>query len=153
MPSRSSTGVPDADAQEDLLRASAMANQTPVPDITRLPIRRNIALLSAAVAANAPTLQLTSAVASISLAGLLDAEGLLGLGLNDLLSGATGAGLTLLGGLALTAAGVATLAIGAIALVAAPALWILGAGTARQQRPLHRTTDHLRRTPCTHTSP
>ena len=74
------------------------------------------------------------------------------LGLNDLLSGATGAALTLLGGLALTAAGVAALAIGAIALVAAPALWILGAGTARQ-RPLHRTTDHLRRTPCTHTSP
>lgn len=152
MPSRSSTGVPDADAHQDFLRASAMANQTPVPDITRLPIRRNVALLSAAVAANASTLQLTSAVASISLARLLDAEGLLGLGLNDLLSGATGAGLTLLGGLALTAAGVAALAIGAIALVAAPALWILGAGTARQ-RPLHRTTDHLRRTPCTHTSP
>ena len=80
MPSRSSTGVPDADAHQDFLRASAMANQTPVPDITRLPIRRNVALLSAAVAANASTLQLTSAVASISLARLLDVEGLLGLG-------------------------------------------------------------------------
>lgn len=47
------------------------------------------------------------------------------LGLNDLLSGATGAGLTLLGGFVLTAAGVTALAIGAVALVVAPALWIL----------------------------
>jgi MFS family permease len=47
------------------------------------------------------------------------------LGFNDLLSGATGAGLTLLGGLVLTAAGVAALTIGAVALLVAPALWIL----------------------------
>ena len=47
------------------------------------------------------------------------------LGFNDLLAGATGAGLALLGGLALTALGVAALAIGGAALVAAPALWIL----------------------------
>lgn len=47
------------------------------------------------------------------------------LGFNDLLAGATGAGLALLGGLALTALGVASLAIGGAALVAAPALWIL----------------------------
>lgn len=68
------------------------------------------------------------------------------LGLIDLSSGATGAGLTLLGGLALSAAGVAALAIGAMALVVAPALWILRAGSAC-------TTDYLRRTPCTRTSP
>jgi MFS family permease len=47
------------------------------------------------------------------------------LGFNDLLSSATGAGLTLLGGLVLTAAGVAPLTIGAVALLVAPALWIL----------------------------
>ena len=41
------------------------------------------------------------------------------LGFNDLLAGATGAGLALLGGLALTAIGVAALAIGGAALVAA----------------------------------
>jgi MFS family permease len=47
------------------------------------------------------------------------------LGFNDLLSSATGAGLTLLGGLVLSAAGVAPLTIGAVALLVAPALWIL----------------------------
>ena len=50
------------------------------------------------------------------------------LGFNDLLAGLTGAGLALLGGLALTALGVASLAIGGAALVAAPALWILRNG-------------------------
>ena len=50
------------------------------------------------------------------------------LGFNDLLAGLTGAGLALLGGLALTALGVAALAIGGAALVAAPALWILRHG-------------------------
>ncbi len=50
------------------------------------------------------------------------------LGFNDLLAGLTGAGLALLGGLALTALGVAALAIGGAALVAAPALWILRNG-------------------------
>jgi len=50
------------------------------------------------------------------------------LGFNDLLAGLTGAGLALLGGLALTALGVASLAIGGAALVAAPALWILRSG-------------------------
>src|SRR3954471_3284737 len=61
-------------------RVRSSSRQTPAPDVTRLPIRRNVALLSAAVAAKASTLQLTSAVASISLARLLDVEGLLGLG-------------------------------------------------------------------------
>lgn len=53
------------------------------------------------------------------------------LGFNDLLAGLTGAGLALLGGLALTAIGVASLAIGGAALVIAPALWILRADPAR----------------------
>jgi MFS family permease len=46
------------------------------------------------------------------------------LGFNDLLSGLTGAGLALLGGFALSALGVAALAIGGTALVVAPAVWI-----------------------------
>jgi MFS family permease len=47
------------------------------------------------------------------------------LGFNDLLAGLTGAGLALLGGLALDVLGVASLAIGGAVLVAVPALWIL----------------------------
>ncbi|HEV3377256.1 MAG TPA: MFS transporter [Thermoleophilaceae bacterium] len=47
------------------------------------------------------------------------------LGFNDLLSGGTGAGLALMGGLALSEIGVAALAIGGAVLVATPALWIL----------------------------
>jgi MFS family permease len=50
------------------------------------------------------------------------------LGFNDLLSGMTGAFLALLGGVALTALGVASLAIGGTALVVMPALWILRHG-------------------------
>jgi MFS family permease len=46
------------------------------------------------------------------------------LGFNDLLSGMTGASLALLGGYALTAIGVAALAIGATVLVVLPAAWI-----------------------------
>jgi MFS family permease len=46
------------------------------------------------------------------------------LGFNDLLSGLTGAGLTLLGGFALSALGVFALALGGTALVTLPALWI-----------------------------
>jgi MFS family permease len=53
------------------------------------------------------------------------------LGFNDLLAGLTGAGLALLGGLALTALGVASLAIGGATLVAAPALWILRSDPGR----------------------
>ncbi len=47
------------------------------------------------------------------------------LGFNDLLSGMTGAALALLGGVALSAIGVAALAIGGTLLVVTPALWIL----------------------------
>ena len=46
------------------------------------------------------------------------------MGFNDLLSGLTGAGLALLGGAALESLGVAALALGAAALVCAPALWL-----------------------------
>jgi MFS family permease len=52
------------------------------------------------------------------------------LGFNDLLSGLTGAGLALLGGFALSALGVAALAIGGTVLLMAPALWIMR-GTGR----------------------
>ena len=51
------------------------------------------------------------------------------LGFNDLLSGLTGAGLALLGGLALEVVGVAALAVGACVLVLAPAAWILRNGS------------------------
>ena len=47
------------------------------------------------------------------------------LGFNDLLSGGTGAGLALMGGLALSEIGVAALAIGGAVLLAMPAVWIL----------------------------
>ena len=45
-----------------------------------LPIRRNTILLSAALAANSAMLQLSAAVASLTLVLVLDIEGLLGLG-------------------------------------------------------------------------
>jgi MFS family permease len=69
------------------------------------------------------------------------------LGFNDLVSGATGAGLTLLGGVALTAGGVAALAIGAVVLVTIPALWILRGGPRRDA--MQSGNDHPRRRPCT----
>jgi MFS family permease len=50
------------------------------------------------------------------------------LGFNDLLSGGTGAGLALAGGLTLSQIGVAALAIGGAVLVTLPALWILRGG-------------------------
>jgi MFS family permease len=53
------------------------------------------------------------------------------MGFNDLLSGLTGAGLALLGGVALEALGVAALALGAAALVSGPALWLA------RRRPVH----------------
>jgi MFS family permease len=51
------------------------------------------------------------------------------LGFNDLLSALLGAGLALLGGYALDSIGVAALALGATAIVAAPVLWLLPAWT------------------------
>ena len=49
--------------------------------------------------------------------------------------GLTGAGLALLGGLALSELGVAALAIGATVLVLRPALWILGCARRSRRRP------------------
>ena len=51
----------------------------PAPAVA-LPVRRNTALLSAALAANSATLQLSAAVASLTLVRVLDVRGLLGLG-------------------------------------------------------------------------
>jgi MFS family permease len=73
------------------------------------------------------------------------------LGFNDLVSGATGAGLTLLGGVALTAGGVAALAMGAVVLVTVPALWILRGD--RGATPCSSKASDLGRRPCSSTSP
>jgi MFS family permease len=51
-----------------------------VNEPTKLPIGRNTALLSAALAANSATLQLAAAVATITFALVVEVEGLLGLG-------------------------------------------------------------------------
>ena len=48
--------------------------------VTKLPIRRNTALLSASLATNSATLQLSAAVASLTLVRVLHIDGLLGLG-------------------------------------------------------------------------
>ena len=60
------------------------------------------------------------------------------LGFNDLLAGLTGAGLALLGGVALSAIGVAALAIGGTVLVILPAVWILHAPAACTGAPVAR---------------
>src|SRR3954468_23297052 len=49
-------------------------------EMERLPVARTTALLSASLAANSATLQLSAAVASLTLVLVLDVEGLLGLG-------------------------------------------------------------------------
>ncbi len=51
-----------------------------MPAPASLPIRRNTGLLAAALAANSAMLQLSAAVASLTLVTVLDIEGLLGLG-------------------------------------------------------------------------
>src|SRR5690349_11078888 len=48
--------------------------------VTKLPIGRNTGLLSASLATNSATLQLSAAVASLTLVRVLHIEGLLGLG-------------------------------------------------------------------------
>jgi MFS family permease len=63
------------------------------------------------------------------------------LGFNDLLSGVLGASLALLGGYALQALGVAALAIGASAVVLAPAIWIAGPGRPRREPALATIRD------------
>ena len=57
------------------------------------------------------------------------------LGFSDLLSALLGAGLALLGGYALDSIGVAALAIGATAIVAAPVLWLLPRGLSATRQP------------------
>ena len=59
------------------------------------------------------------------------------MGFNDMLSGLTGAGLALLGGAALESLGVAALALGAAALVTAPAVWLAGRPPTPQHGRLH----------------
>jgi hypothetical protein len=59
------------------------------------------------------------------------------LGVNDLLSSGTGAGLALAGGLTLSEFGVTQLAVGATALVVVPAIWI-AAVPARRAAPAER---------------
>jgi MFS family permease len=63
------------------------------------------------------------------------------LGFNDLLSGMTGASLALLGGYALTAIGVAALAVGATVLVVVPAVWIGRRGFGRRAEPSPSAAD------------
>jgi MFS family permease len=60
------------------------------------------------------------------------------LGFNDLLSGGTGAGLALGGGLTLSELGVAALALGGAALVTLPALWILRGSRSAAPAPTTR---------------
>jgi predicted MFS family arabinose efflux permease len=57
------------------------------------------------------------------------------MGFNDLLSGLTGAGLALLGGAALESLGVGALALGAAALVCAPAGWLATRPAGRSSAP------------------
>jgi MFS family permease len=57
------------------------------------------------------------------------------MGFNDMLSGLTGAGLALLGGAALESLGVGALALGAAALVCAPAVWLSRRPGASSGRP------------------
>ena len=59
------------------------------------------------------------------------------MGFNDMLSGLTGAGLALLGGMALEALGVVALALGAAALVSVPAVWLAGRPVAPDHRRVH----------------
>jgi hypothetical protein len=75
------------------------------------------------------------------------------LGFNDLLSGATGARLTLLGGLVLTTVGVADLAIDATALVVVPGLWILRQAQRRTGVRSQATSFTRRTSPRSSTSP
>jgi MFS family permease len=61
-----------------LARGAGRVPRVPAPP--ELPIRRNTALLSASLAANSGMLQLSAAVASLTLVSVVGVEGLLGLG-------------------------------------------------------------------------
>src|SRR6476620_10243978 len=115
-----------------------------MPGREHLPIGRNTALLSAALAANSAMLQLSAAVASLTLVLVIGVEGLLGLGPAIVLASGALAALpagqlmdrigrvpVLAGGFALGAAGCALAAAGS-ATGAAPVvlLGLLGVGGA-----------------------
>lgn len=94
----------------------------------KLPIGRNTALLSAALAANSATLQLSAAVATITFALVVDIEGLLGLGPALVL--ATGAFAALPAGRAMDRFGrIPVLAVGFALGVAGGLLTALGSAT------------------------
>src|SRR5918999_3003186 len=88
--------------------------------VTDLPIGRNTALLSAALAANSGMLQLQAAVASITLVQVLGIEGLLGLGpaivlaSGALIAPVAGRAMDRLGRVPVLAAGFATGAVGGV---------------------------------------
>ena len=88
--------------------------------MTDLPIARNTALLSAALAANSGMLQLQAAVASITLVQVIGIEGLLGLGpaivlaSGALVAPAAGRAMDRLGRVPVLAAGFATGALGGV---------------------------------------
>ena len=124
-----------------------------MPRPENLPIGRNTALLSAALAANSAMLQLSAAVASLTLVLVIGVEGLLGLGPAIVLASGALAALpagrlmdrigrvpVLAGGFALGAAGCALAAAGS-ATGAAPVvlLGLLGVGGASGTALLART--------------
>jgi MFS family permease len=119
----------------------------------RLPIKRNTALLSAALAANSGMLQLSAAVASLTLVSVIGLKGLLGLGPAIVLASGALAALpagrlmdrvgrvpVLAGGFAIGAGGSALAALGA-ASDSAPAVFagLLGVGIAGGVALLART--------------
>jgi MFS family permease len=99
----------------------------------QLPIRRNTALLSAALAANSATLQLSAAVASLTLVLVLDVEGLLGLGPAIVL--ASGAFAALPAGRAMDRIGRVPVLAGGFA-VGAAGCGVAALGSARASAPL-----------------
>src|SRR3954447_24192488 len=121
--------------------------------IERLPVARNTALLSASLAANSATLQLSAAVASLTLVRVIHVEGLLGLGPAIVLaSGAlvalpAGRAMDRVGRVPILAAGFAAGALGgalaaagsAAALAPLVLLGLLGVGAAGGTALLART--------------
>jgi hypothetical protein len=112
MPFHSSTGMPVADARDDFLRAP----------------RAQVAARAARWVAGGRRRTRVPRTLTDTAGHTAPSERASLLGFNDLVSGATGAGLTLLGGVALTAGGVVALATGAAVLVTIPAAWILRGG-------------------------
>src|SRR4051794_27708402 len=122
-------------------------------EMERLPVARNTALLSASLAANSATLQLSAAVASLTLVRVIRVEGLLGLGPAIVLaSGAlvalpAGRAMDRVGRVPVLAAGFAAGALGSALAAAGSAaklaplvlLGLLGVGAASGTALLART--------------